>query len=116
MSEHTSGKIAVAMGGGKFVSVTTDDYSRLVCKAPSSEDARRLVACWNACEGISTEQLEAAPYKDSAAFMAYLKVEAQRDDLLAALKDCTTEEGPDQDTLNRARSAIAKAEAGRGEG
>jgi len=25
---------------------------------PSEADARRLVACWNACEGLSTEALE----------------------------------------------------------
>lgn len=26
----------------------------------SKETARRLVACWNACEGISTEEIEGA--------------------------------------------------------
>lgn len=39
-------------------------------------NARRLVACWNACDGISTEELEAG---------AIQKLREQRDELIAAL-------------------------------
>lgn len=50
-------------------------------------DARRLAACWNACEGISTEELEhiastggmLGPREDVA------RIAAQRDLMLAAL-------------------------------
>ena len=77
-------------------------------------NARRLVACWNACEGIPTEMLEAVCKVPLAAAMlveqldhfkalakdngqAIIKTaceladaKAQRDDLLEALKDATT--------------------------
>lgn len=33
---------------------------RVVCDGTSEEDARRIVACVNACEGIPTEVLETA--------------------------------------------------------
>lgn len=50
-----------------------------------TENARRLVACWNACEGISTENLEDnAPVLDLA--RRYNKAIRQRDQLLEALK------------------------------
>lgn len=52
------------------------------------ENARRLVACWNSCQGIDTADLEAgsvsivAKMHDEAAKL----VLAQRDELLAVLK------------------------------
>ena len=39
-------------GNGDNTAVTFDD------RKPSPEDARRIVACVNACAGISTEDLE----------------------------------------------------------
>lgn len=45
-------------------------------------DARRLVACWNACEGIPTEALEVSPNLEDV----WNCVVAQRDELLAALE------------------------------
>jgi hypothetical protein len=76
---------------------------------------RRITACLNACEGISTEHLEACL--------------SQRDDLLAALKACRSEiwrlldaKGITPETARLwpeiviSDAAIAKAEAGRGEG
>lgn len=83
-------------------------------------NACRIVACVNACEGISTEQLESwlcmsRPILQS---MKELKSEAdreakQRDELLEALKDMVDLvelilpfDGPQQ---RKARAAIAKA-------
>lgn len=54
---------------------------------PSEEDARRLVACWNVCEGMSTQSLELMPgqfFKPQ--YQRLLDVETQRDELLAALQ------------------------------
>ncbi len=50
-----------------------------------TENARRLVACWNACEGISTESLERS---DVLSGMNQLlrRLETQRDELLSALR------------------------------
>lgn len=53
------------------------------------EDQRRIVACWNACEGISTESLES----ESSAVMGWTRTASklinatkQRDELLATLE------------------------------
>jgi hypothetical protein len=48
-------------------------------------NARRLAACWNACEGLSTESLERSDVL-SAMNQRHLMVSIQRDDVLAALK------------------------------
>lgn len=51
----------------------------------SEDDARRIVACVNACAGLPTEQLEASPLGGVLNGVAGLI--AQRDQLLAALQD-----------------------------
>jgi hypothetical protein len=38
----------------------TDKFNRLTSLEMGEEDARRLVACWNACEKFSTEDIERA--------------------------------------------------------
>jgi hypothetical protein len=45
-------------------------------------DARRLAACWNACEGLTTEQLECQTKKELTAKL----IEVNRE-MLAALED-----------------------------
>ena len=98
--------------------------ARLACttgKYESEElNARRLVACWNACEGITTERLEdlgrplmkhligcderaARQVKEAAALTA------QRDELLSALKVAEESVG-DSKSLEIVRAAIAKVE------
>lgn len=73
--------------------MTRDEYKAHVLRS-ADEDARRIVACVNACEGISTEQLESwlcmsRPIRKS---LEELKAEADReakqcDDLLRYLKE-----------------------------
>lgn len=52
------------------------------------EDARRLKACWNACEGISTEALERGPLSEAFEREQGQADSAgrQRDELLAAIR------------------------------
>ena len=59
------------------------------CLGPDAvANARRLVACWNALEGISTEALEDFPLAiNGVTNLAVLKQE--RDELLAALRTST---------------------------
>lgn len=38
--------------------VITDYRKRTIATANDPQDARRLVACWNVCQGIATEALE----------------------------------------------------------
>ena len=79
---------------GDFVAAMKDGGPRAV------HDARRLVACWNACDGVDTETLVQypAPFTELRAQRDELlrarqvlgaeriKLEAERDELLAALK------------------------------
>ena len=79
-------------------------------------NGRRIVACVNACEGISTEQLESwlcmsRPIRKS---LEELKSEAdregaQRDDLLEALRGVLRIADRKTDEFDAARAAIAKA-------
>lgn len=96
--------------GVKFAAVYLDD------------DARRLVACWNWCEGQETEGLELSikigrTAKDfiNEAYTKELTLIAQRDELLAALKLIRSAESTGcalEYVKGIARAAIAKAEGG----
>ena len=91
MSTHTPGNLSVRNKiaiysvdeGGKCIAVTSVSETDV-------EDARRLVACWNACDGIPTESIECDL---NGLLMGAVRrtnsAEAQRDELLAALKQRT---------------------------
>lgn len=58
-ARHTPGRLAsngkraiYDAGGALFATLHDADFDRM------QGDARRMVACWNACEGIDTEYLE----------------------------------------------------------
>lgn len=56
----------------------------------NQETARRLVACWNACDGLSTSFLEDAAELRAEPLRDLVKeTEAERDELLAALQTTT---------------------------
>lgn len=82
-------------------------------------NARRIVACVNACAGIPTELLEDARCWAEAGIETATSLRKQRDELLAALEKCRKElsawmrdHGDDiatQEAVADARAAIAKA-------
>lgn len=82
-------------------------------------DARRIVACINACEGLSTEALESLGTLDRASVSRDVEItmlRQQRDQLLEALQslmsiDVHSSITPEEaDTIEaKARTAIAKA-------
>lgn len=82
---HTQGKLSISDIGVGFE--IQDEEESVIFQAqqvPKDRghnrriaNARRLVACWNACDGIGTEELEAGSIQ---------KLREQRDELLAALK------------------------------
>ena len=84
----------------------------------SEEDARRIVACVNACAGLPAEQLEVSPLGGVLNGVAGLI--AQRDELLAALEIIAASEEFHGDSFvcdfgtlqGVARAAIAKAKGG----
>lgn len=87
---------------------------------PSEEIARRLVACWNACEGVSTDDIEAISRNtgpllaNKLAEVDSLRIHSvQRDELLAALERTVEYHVPKVNPLSdaadlSARAAIAK--------
>lgn len=90
MTDYTKGPWEQETPHGHLV---IDRAGNLVADCARPEDARRIVACVNACEGISTEQLDSwlcmsRPIRKS---LEELKAEADReakqcDALLADLK------------------------------
>jgi len=87
---------------------------------PSKEDARRIVACWNACDGVDTEWLEECggpEWTRSFSLPHWAKdheeLAAQRNELLEALEELLNEAddgiATNPITRGKARAAIAKA-------
>ena len=81
-------------------------------------NARRLVACWNACEGLPTAWIEGG----AADILEHAKsLKSQRDELLAALLECERYGGGYTNcnesylpptVREKARAAIAKVNGG----
>ena len=139
MSEqHTPGplknvKHSIYSDAGYSIALTLLTRSSLGAEHDEA-NARRLVACWNASEGIDTEDLEAGSVNiiDKLHDDAARRVMAQRDELLKALKECVEDSEQAvgeyvekygetyrpqrlqamRDTVTKARAAIAKAEGG----
>ena len=108
-AQHTPGRLAVTVqifdnDGMPESAIQTLDGSATVAVAlefgPNNPgmreaNARRLAACWNACEGVDTDLLNAAGdgilkkslNKTSELHAMVKALEAQRDELLAALKN-----------------------------
>lgn len=75
------------------------------------EDARRIVACVNACAGCATEVLETAPvgfFNSTYGHPKYLEeITKQRDELLAELEWCAKSLNPNNERTKRVFAAIA---------
>lgn len=93
------------------------------------ENMRRMAACWNACEGSSTEWLEFQCNPDAVEqfgarepfetrytneLRAAVKIKEQRDELLASLKELLPmwQSGIDEPWIRRAKAAIANNATG----
>jgi hypothetical protein len=85
---HTKGKLKVR---GYYA---VNELGRAVfdCGCVPMEDeeikanARRLVACWNACDGVSTESLETGELNVFDLTDRNVELANERDELLAALR------------------------------
>lgn len=133
MSKHTQGTWRADKNGVNHGIYDEDGNKIATIKGSSipslderpAANARRIVACWNACEGLSTELLEKAslqPYHVEARekLSEYTKsLEIQRDELLDALQkiDAVCKSIPDglegyleplSEALSDARAAISK--------
>lgn len=93
-----------------FIAAESDQLNNgeyvLSCFGPDqAANARRIVACVNACAGLPTEHLESAPLGGILNGVAGLV--SQRDELLAALEDLFHETS--HENLRKAQEVIAKA-------
>ncbi len=82
-AQHTPGRL-IADGTVVFFSGNAGGFDIRDCPSPE-ENARRLVACWNASEGLSTEDLETTGNSFNGwrlASYAMNDAKAQRDELL----------------------------------
>ena len=83
-AQHTQGRVKVQHphAGERGYEVAFEPGLEHLCQDITEANARRLAACWNACESIDTEYLEG---DDSLPHYAR-RLMAQRDELLAALR------------------------------
>lgn len=93
-AQHTQGRLVVRGGYSIYAAdgktPVADACLDNSVAAHDEANARRLVACWNACDGISTEALEHLGTLDRARVQQdVIRAEAisQRDELLAATND-----------------------------
>lgn len=113
MSEkHTQGRLVVRGGFSIYADEgkTPVADTCLTASVPDNDEAnaRRLVACWNACQGVPTEVLEGGLVADQL----WGHLTAQRGTLLAALR-CAIKKAPELITVPSIRSAIENAEGGK---
>lgn len=78
-------------------------------------NARRIVACVNACQGLSTDELEQHGLVSAVGY-ELIELTKQRDELLTALEEiasCATPYGNRAHSMEKiARAATAKAKGG----
>lgn len=83
----------------------------------SEANARRLVACWNACDGITTERLEEIDkpllMHLTGADRRAARMVQERRELLEALRPIAERGEISAKIITAARAAIAKVEAGK---
>jgi hypothetical protein len=99
--------------GGCYKITKHGDYWPIIPESSSNENFSRIVACVNACAGISNEELEDVGNIRRLVTEA-LQAEAQRDELLAALENLIAwanikDGSPSQQLRDDAMTAIAKA-------
>jgi hypothetical protein len=86
MSQHTQGKLKQRTGYPMDIVGPDEQYAfarayRGTTLDNAEANARRLVVCWNACEGLPTDILE-----DDSIMKIVSRIRRERDELLQALK------------------------------
>ena len=86
---HTKGKLSL----DKYGNIKTegaDDFrlngATLSSSSLAVANTRRLVACWNACDGLPTKKLEDVRDWEKAGIETANTLRKERDELLAVLK------------------------------
>lgn len=77
-------------------------------EAEAQANLRRMVACWNACDGIDTEKLEKAANDPAPVFALLMEASAQRDDLEAENTRLKTEHAAYVEGSEEAYAAVVE--------
>lgn len=85
--------ISLVIGTRTVATICIDDAPVHDFNAEQQANARRLVACWNACDGVPTDALEQIEGFGKAA-LPYHLLKAQRDEMLEALQKLAQHAGP----------------------
>lgn len=116
MTQHTPGKLRIDEYGG----IVTPDGEKLELTGVSMPcghvpkdaechaNARRLVACWNACEGIETDELEKIRLDDLPVLCAVPELQSAMEALAEFWRNGTPVH-PGSEVANDALAAIAAA-------
>lgn len=75
---------------------------------PDKETASRLVACWNACETVSTEDLEIISDADENFSIVRNRFVAQRDKLIAATEEVLRISDRKHEAWDKVKAMIAE--------
>lgn len=126
MSTHTPGRLTVTHNSWETSTIYCEgkEVARVHMDSEAHEDdeqhcenARRLTACWNYCEGLDTEGMQRAiemkrPAKVfiDESIKKELELLAQRDALVEALREVAAWDKIG--AFHRVHAAIAKAEGG----
>lgn len=78
--------IKLQVGKHAVATVCIDDAPVHDYNREQRANARRLAACWNACQGIETEELEIIDDAGENFTVVFDRIKAQRDELLSALQ------------------------------
>lgn len=108
MNKPAQGPLHTCANGDCGCGQILDQESSFVATCPNPDNQRRLAACWNACHGLSTEDLETKGLA-TAFGNQLLELERQRDELLAALESLNYAASVDSRNAKIVRSAITKA-------
>lgn len=106
MSEHNEPWYVFSHYGDPEIRTREGDKLVAVLLPSKLQDARRIVACVNACEGIGTEYLERF---SATTFNDFKRMKDQRDELLAALLPIAERGEISAKIITDAKAAIAKA-------
>lgn len=82
-SPHEANRFGINVFGHNWLMSILHNGMQLV--EVQRANMRRLVACWNACDGIATEKLEKVAGDTAPVFALLMETATERDALLAAI-------------------------------
>lgn len=110
-TSHAKTTIGFEESDGNFMAIAdVCDFGRL--SEHDEQDARRLVACWNLCETVPTENIEELSAFGLFRVLAQTELYKMQRDELVAICQSVLDRGIGASDLAAMRSAIAKVKGG----